>query len=76
MIDPDRFAGGAALAGVVAAMAMELSAQPGAPRMPGDPEAAAEAARRQDGIPVPPALWAQMQDWSLRLGVPLPAQRV
>jgi len=76
VIDPERFAGGAALAGVVAAMAMELSAQPGAPRMPGDPEAAAEAARRQDGIPVPPALWAQMQDWSLRLGVPLPAQRV
>lgn len=76
VIDPARFAGGAALAGVVAAMAMELSGQPGAPRMPGDPEAAAEAARRQDGIPVPPALWAQMQDWSLRLGVPLPAQRV
>jgi ureidoglycolate dehydrogenase (NAD+) len=75
VIDPLRFAGGAALAGVVAAMAMELSQAPGAPRMPGDPEAAAQAERRQHGLPVPPALWDQMADWSARLGVALPAHR-
>ncbi|WP_434644272.1 Ldh family oxidoreductase [Achromobacter piechaudii] len=76
VIDPARFAGGAALAGVVAAMAMELSQTPGSPRVPGDPEAAAQVERLRDGLPVPPALWIEMQDWSERLGVPLPAQRV
>ncbi|SEK12400.1 Ldh family oxidoreductase [Achromobacter sp. NFACC18-2] len=75
VIDPARFAGGAALAGVVAAMAMELSQAPGGPRLPGDPEAAAQAERRQQGLPVPPGLWAQMQDWSGRLGVALPARQ-
>jgi ureidoglycolate dehydrogenase (NAD+) len=74
VIDPARFAGGAALAAVVAGMAMELSQVPGAPRMPGDPEAAAQAARRHDGLPVPPALWAEMQAWSGRLGVAPPAR--
>ena len=74
VIDPARFAGGAALAAVVAGMALELSQAPGAPRMPGDPESAAQAERRQHGLPVPPALWAEMQDWSGRLGVALPAR--
>ncbi|MFY0478293.1 Ldh family oxidoreductase [Achromobacter marplatensis] len=75
VIDPLRFAGGAALAGVVAGMAMELAQAPGGPRMPGDPEAAAHAQRRQLGIPIPPALWDEMADWSARLGVALPARR-
>lgn len=75
VIDPQRFAGGAALAGVVAAMAVELSQAPGAPRMPGDPETEAQAERLRDGIPVPPALWNEMQGWSQRLGVALPARR-
>lgn len=72
-IDPARFAGGAALAAVVAGMAMELSQAAGAPRVPGDPEAAAQAERRRLGLPVPPALWAEMQRWSDRLGVAPPA---
>lgn len=75
VMDPQRFAGGAALAGVVAAMAGELSQAPGAPRMPGDPEAEAQAERLRDGIPVPPALWNEMQGWSQRLRVTLPARR-
>lgn len=75
VIDPQRFAGGAALAGVVAAMTVELSQAPGTPRMPGDPEAEAQAERLHDGIPVPPALWNEMQAWSQRLGVVLPARR-
>ena len=72
VIDPARFAGGAALAAVVAGMAAELAAQPGAPRMPGDPELAARAQRQACGIPVPPALKAEMAEWSRRLGLPLP----
>lgn len=75
VIDPLRFAGGVALAGVVAAMAMELAQAPGGPRMPGDPEAAANAERQQLGIPIPPALWDDMADWSARLGVALPVRR-
>ncbi|WP_313621534.1 Ldh family oxidoreductase [Achromobacter sp.] len=72
VIDPARFAGGAALAAAVAGMAMELSQAPGSPRLPGDPEAASQAERLRQGLPVPPALWAEMQDWSDRLGVTLP----
>lgn len=75
VIDPARFAGGAALAGVVAAMAMELSQAPGSPRMPGDPEAQAQAERLRDGIPVPPALWDEMLAWSQRLDVAPPVRR-
>lgn len=72
VLDPMRFAGGPALAGAVAGLAASLSAEPGAPRLPGDPERAHEAARRRDGIPVEPGLAAQMQEWSGRLGVAPP----
>jgi len=72
VIDPARFAGGPMLAGVIEQMARELAAQPGQPRMPGDPELAREAERRARGIPVEPGLWAEIQDWSRRLRVPLP----
>ncbi len=72
VIDPARFAGGAALASVVAGMAMELSEAPGKPRMPGDPEASHEAERQRLGLPVPPALWNEMHVWSDRLGAALP----
>lgn len=72
IIDPARFAGGAALASVVAGMAIELSRAPGAPRMPGDPEAEHEKQRQRLGLPVPPALWGEMQIWSGRLSVALP----
>ncbi|MDG9967765.1 Ldh family oxidoreductase [Achromobacter mucicolens] len=75
VIDPARFAGGAALAAVVAGMAVELSLAPGAPRMPGDPEAVHERERQRLGLPVPPALWDEMAGWSRRLGVALPATR-
>lgn len=72
VIDPARFAGGATLAAVVAQMARQLAAEPGSPRMPGDPEQAHEARRRVAGIPIEPALAAQMRDWSQRLGVAPP----
>jgi len=75
VIDPARFAGGAALAAVAAAMAAELAAQPGSPRAPGDPELAAQAEREAGGVPVPPALKAEMAEWSGRLGLFLPPFR-
>lgn len=75
VIDPSRFAGGAVLASVVAAMALEVSQAPGSPRLPGDPEAEAQAERLRDGMPVPAALWDEMQAWSQRLGVPMPRRR-
>ena len=72
VIDPARFAGGAVLAAVAAGMAAELAGQPGSPRMPGDPELASQAQRQATGIPVPPALKAEMAAWSGRLGLSLP----
>lgn len=72
VLDPLRFAGGALLAGVVAQMAAALAAEPGAPRLPGDPERDAEAQRRRGGIPVEPGLAAEFRDWSARLGVASP----
>lgn len=72
VIDPARFAGGAALAAVAAGMAAELAEQPGSPRMPGDPELASQAQRQAAGIPVPPALKAEMAEWSARLGLAPP----
>lgn len=72
VIDPARFAGGHLLAATVARMAAELAAQPGQPRMPGDPEYAAEAARLRTGIPIEPGLWREFLHWSRRLGVDPP----
>lgn len=72
VIDPQRFAGGALLPAVVAQVAEALSAEPGAPRMPGDPERDHESERRRDGIPIEPVLAQQMRQWSERLAVPAP----
>jgi len=72
VIDPQRFAGGATLAATVEQMARELATEPGAPQMPGDPEAAHEARRRSEGIPVEPGLQAEMRAWSTRLAVAAP----
>jgi ureidoglycolate dehydrogenase (NAD+) len=72
VLDPARF-GGPMLAGVVAQMAAELAAEPGSPRMPGDPERDHERERRAAGIPVEPELLAEMRRWSEALGVQAPA---
>jgi ureidoglycolate dehydrogenase (NAD+) len=69
-IDPQRFAGGAMLAATVALLAGELAQEPGAPRMPGDPETDHERERRVSGIPIEPGLARQFLDWGLHLGVP------
>lgn len=72
VIDPRRFGGGALLAATVAQVAAALAAEPGAPRMPGDPEHAHEAVRRREGIPIEPGLAEQLRDWSRRLELPPP----
>jgi ureidoglycolate dehydrogenase (NAD+) len=69
VIDPARFAGGPALAAQVEAMARELAAEPGSPRMPGDPEYEVAAQRERDGIPVEPALLEMFKAIGARLGV-------
>lgn len=72
VIDPQRFAGGATLATTIEHLARALSAEPGSPRLPGDPELEEEQARRRDGVPVEPGLAAEMQIWSARLGIKPP----
>jgi ureidoglycolate dehydrogenase (NAD+) len=71
-LDPDRFAGGVSLAAQVEAMARELAAEPGSPRMPGDPQIEAAAQRQRDGIPIEPGLAEQFRACSARLGLPAP----
>lgn len=71
-LDPERFAGGAALALQVEAMARELAAEPGAPQMPGDPEIAVAAQRERDGVPIEPGLAGQFRSWGARLGATAP----
>lgn len=72
VLDPNRFAGGPTFAATVEHMARALAAEPGSPRMPGDPELAAQAKRRIEGIPIEPGLAAEMRSWSARLGVASP----
>ncbi|MEN9420396.1 MAG: hypothetical protein RI988_4017 [Pseudomonadota bacterium] len=72
-IDPARFAGGPALTAQVEAMARELAAEPGSPRMPGDPEYEVAAQRARDGVPVEPALLEMFKAIGARLGAGDPA---
>jgi ureidoglycolate dehydrogenase (NAD+) len=71
-LDPERFAGGAAFAAQVEAMALELAAEPGAPILPGDPEREVAAQRERDGIPIEPGLAELFRAWSSRLGLGAP----
>lgn len=73
VLDPRRFAGGPTLAATVERMARELAAEPGSPRMPGDPERDHAARRSRDGIPVEPALARQLVAWSERLRIAPPS---
>ena len=68
-LDPQRFAGGAALSAQIEAMAQDLAAEPGAPRLPGDPEIEVAAQRGRDGIPIEPGLVEQFRACGQRLGV-------
>jgi len=72
VLDPMRFAGGAAFAASVELIARALAAQPGQVLMPGDPELAEERRRRTAGVPIEPGLRDEMRVWSDRLKVPAP----
>lgn len=72
VLDPMRFAGGPTLALTVEQLAHELAAEPGAPRLPGDPEQASLRRRSAEGIPIDAPLAEQMAAWSKRLQVALP----
>jgi ureidoglycolate dehydrogenase (NAD+) len=71
-LDPARFAGGAALSAQIEAMAQELAAEPGAPRLPGDPEIEVAAQRRRDGIPIEAGLAEMFRACSARFGLAAP----
>jgi len=71
-IDPERFGGRDALAMAAERMATELAAEPGAPRMPSDPEHDSEAERLRVGIPVEDGLIEMCRGWSAKLGVAWP----
>lgn len=71
-LDPRRFAGGATLAATTDEMIGDLKSR-GEILAPGDPELAAERERRTGGIPIEPAAWTDMREWSARLGVDPPA---
>jgi ureidoglycolate dehydrogenase (NAD+) len=71
-IDPERFGGRDALASATERMAAELAAEPGAPRMPSDPEHDREAERARDGVPIESGLADLFRAWSARLGQPAP----
>jgi ureidoglycolate dehydrogenase (NAD+) len=71
-IDPQRFAGGAVLAGALLAAVTEVKAQKEGVLAPGDPEYRTAAQRSRDGIPVEPGLWAEIAAWSARLRIPSP----
>ncbi|MDH4060704.1 MAG: Ldh family oxidoreductase [Aquincola sp.] len=71
-IDPERFGGREVLATAAERMAVELAAEPGAPRMPSDPEHDHEAERLRNGVPVEDGLATQCRAWSERLGVRWP----
>jgi len=73
-LDPDRFAGGAALESQVDALIADLRTQ-GDILYPGEPEEREMAERLAKGIPVDAEALKDMQQWSAKLGVPPPNQR-
>jgi ureidoglycolate dehydrogenase (NAD+) len=74
-LDPMRFAGGPRLADSVRELIGAMRSQPGHVQHPGEPEERSEAARRCSGIPIEEGLWAEFDEWSQTLGVPLPETR-
>jgi ureidoglycolate dehydrogenase (NAD+) len=77
-IDPDRTVGRDAFAGVLGGLLGELRAIPPAPGfdevlVAGDREGRARAERERAGIPIEPALWAELRALSDELGVSVPA---
>src|SRR5258708_35099753 len=68
-LDPARFAGGEKLEETVDAMIADLRTQ-GEILFPGEPELLEERERLKMGIPIDAAAFADMNEWSNKLGVP------
>jgi len=73
-LDPDRFAGGAALESQVDAVVADLRTQ-GDILYPGEPEEREMAERLVKGIPIDAEALKDMREWSAKLGVPPPNPR-
>jgi ureidoglycolate dehydrogenase (NAD+) len=74
-LDPQRFAGGETLEATVDALIADLRTQ-GEILFPGEPELLEEQQRLKLGIPVDDAAFADMNHWSVKLGVtPLSANK-
>lgn len=71
-IDPQRFAGGAVLAAVLAAAISEVKSQKSEILSPGEPEYRTAAQRAREGVPVEPGLWDEIVMWSERLHIAKP----
>jgi ureidoglycolate dehydrogenase (NAD+) len=71
-IDPQRFAGGAFLSEMVSKAIYQVKTQNPEALFPGEPEYISEAERQQTGIPMPPALVQEFQDWSEKLAIAPP----
>ncbi|HYH88215.1 MAG TPA: Ldh family oxidoreductase [Solirubrobacteraceae bacterium] len=76
-IDIDRLTGRERGAELLARLLGDLKAIPPAPGhdevlVPGEPEQRAQAERERDGIPLPPTLWASLEELSAELGVTAP----
>ena len=67
-LDPARFAGGEKLEETVDAMIADLRTQ-GEILFPGEPELIEEQERLKNGIPIDAAAFADMNEWSNKLGV-------
>ena len=67
-LDPARFAGGERLEETVDAMIADLRTQ-GEILFPGEPELIEEKERLKKGIPIDAAAFADMNEWSTKLGV-------
>jgi ureidoglycolate dehydrogenase (NAD+) len=67
-LDPERFAGGEKLEETVDAMIADLRTQ-GEILFPGEPELIEEQERLKTGIPIDAAAFADMNEWSNKLGV-------
>lgn len=80
VIDPGWFGDAARYAeqvdAALAAAKRQPAAQPGGEVLvPGEPEARARARREREGIPLPPATWAELAKVGARFGVALPPSR-
>ena len=78
-LDAGRLAGRERAAEALGRLLADLKAVPPAPGVdevlvPGEPEARARAERERDGIPLPPTLWATLEELSGELGVSPPAR--